>query len=100
MHLSWPRRIGRNGTNILSTCHCHPVVDCHPSSCERDVLPRFLARRYSLGYRHMIRWYVVGLWEVLDRMGYQYVMRMDEDSRILSAIPFDIFSLMAARGYQ
>ena len=48
----------------------------------------------------MIRWYVVGLWEVLDRMGYQYVMRMDEDSRILSAIPFDIFSLMAARGYQ
>lgn len=42
--------------------------------------------RFSVGYRHMVRWYVLGLWEVLDGWGYKYVMRMDEDSFILSPL--------------
>lgn len=54
--------------------------------------------KYSLGYRHMIRWYVVGLWETLEAMGYTWCMRMDEDSRILSPIDYNLFTHMASRG--
>lgn len=61
-------------------------------SVEWDLYPR-----YSLGYRHMIRWYTIGLWETLERLGYTWVMRLDEDSRLLSRIPYNIFSFMASR---
>lgn len=55
--------------------------------------------RFSLGYRHMIRWYTIGLWEYLERRGYDWVMRMDEDSRLLSPIPYNIFERMQGRDW-
>ena len=54
--------------------------------------------RFSVGYRHMCRWYVIGLWEVLAARGYEWVMRMDEDSRLLSPIRHDLFAHLAGRG--
>ena len=54
--------------------------------------------RYSLGYRHMIRWFVIGLWDTVDAMGYTHVMRLDDDSQLLSPIGYDIFSHVAAHG--
>jgi len=55
-------------------------------------------RRFSAGYRHMIRLYSVGLWPLVAAEGYEYVMRMDEDSMILSPIQYNIFAAMRARG--
>lgn len=46
---------------------------------------------FSAGYRHMIRLYAVGIWGIVAREGYQFVMRMDEDSFIRSPIPYNLF---------
>ena len=51
-------------------------------------------RKFSTGYRHMIRLFTVGLWDIIERLGYDYVMRLDEDSYIWSPIRYNIFQLM------
>lgn len=55
--------------------------------------------QYPLGYRKMCRWFSVTMWRVLDAMGYEYVMRMDDDSYILSPIPYDIFAFMSSNHF-
>ena len=56
------------------------------------------SRKFSIGYRHMIRLYTIGLWHIVAREGYEYVMRMDEDSFILSPISYNIFDRMRTEG--
>ena len=46
---------------------------------------------WSVGYRLMIRFYAVTVWSTLKRLGYDWVMRMDDDSFILSPVSYDIF---------
>ena len=38
--------------------------------------------KFSAGYRFMIRFYAVTIWRTLDRLGYEWVMRMDDDSSL------------------
>jgi len=47
----------------------------------------------------MIRFYAMRVWKVLHDMGYDYVMRLDDDSMILSEIPYNIFDFMAEHRY-
>lgn len=58
------------------------------------------AKKFSAGYRHMIRFFTSGLWEVVAQLGYDYVMRMDEDSFLWSPIRYNIFEFMTRRGYE
>ena len=51
-------------------------------------------RAYSTGYRHMLRFYTLGLWELVASEGYAFVMRMDEDSLIWSPIEYNLFEFM------
>jgi hypothetical protein len=60
---------------------------------------RFRAR-FSAGYRHMIRFFTVGLWPIVARQGYDYVMRLDADSYLLSPIRYNLFRFMHARGFE
>jgi len=53
----------------------------------------------SDGYRMMIRWYAVRIWPTLHDMGYKWVCRLDDDSLLLSEIPFNLFSFMRSRGF-
>ena len=53
--------------------------------------------KFSAGYRHMIRFFTVGIWEVAEDLGYQFVMRLDDDAYVLSPIPYNIFARMAER---
>ena len=57
-------------------------------------------KKFSAGYRHMIRFFTSGLWDVLADLGYNYVMRMDEDSFLWSPIRYNIFAFMAQNGYE
>jgi hypothetical protein len=57
-------------------------------------------KRFSVGYRHMIRLYTIGIWHIVAAEGYEYVMRMDEDSVILSPIQYNIFERMRSRGIE
>ena len=55
---------------------------------------------FSLGYRKMIRWYAIRLWHVMHDMGYEYVMRLDDDSFFFSEIPYNIFDFMATNNME
>lgn len=54
--------------------------------------------RWAEGYLYMIRWYAVTAWDVLERLGYEWAMRFDDDSFLLSPIPYDVFAAMRASG--
>ena len=56
--------------------------------------------QYSAGYRHMIRFYTTGIWQVVRDEGYEYVMRMDEDSLLWSNIRYNLFDFMASKGIE
>mmetsp|Transcript_15017 Transcript_15017/g.22561 ORF Transcript_15017/g.22561 Transcript_15017/m.22561 type:complete len:457 (-) Transcript_15017:107-1477(-) len=66
-----------------------------PNFIQVDSLPPM---PWSLGYRKMIRFYAVTIWSTLKTLGYEWVMRMDDDSFILSPIPYNIFDYMRASG--
>jgi len=51
--------------------------------------------KFSAGYRHMVRFFTVGIWEVAAELGYQYVMRLDDDAFVLSPIRYNLFTYMA-----
>jgi len=49
---------------------------------------------YSEGYRHMCRFHYKMAFEYLSERGYQWFMRMDDDSYILSCIEYDMFQFL------
>ena len=53
---------------------------------------------FSVGYRHMIRWYSCLVWPYLTDKGYTHVMRMDDDSYIYSVIKYNLFDYMRKHG--
>ena len=57
-------------------------------------------RMYSVGYRHMIRFFTVGLWRLAASLGYSHVMRMDEDSMLKSRVDDNLFARMERRGLE
>jgi len=55
-------------------------------------------RRWADGYLSMIRWYAVTCWDVLEALGYAWMMRFDDDSFLLSAVGYDWFDAMRSEG--
>uniref|UniRef100_A0A7S4WH00 Nucleotide-diphospho-sugar transferase domain-containing protein n=1 Tax=Alexandrium monilatum TaxID=311494 RepID=A0A7S4WH00_9DINO len=49
---------------------------------------------YSAGYRHMTRFHYKMVFEYLEERGYDWFMRLDDDSFILSCIEYDVFQFM------
>ena len=49
---------------------------------------------FSVGYRHMMRWFATLIWPYLAAEGYTHVMRMDDDSYIHTAIRYNLFDFM------
>lgn len=60
---------------------------------------------FSEGYRHMMHWYAIGLWDFFDQYSqetgcsYRYLFRLDEDSYLHSPIRYDIFDFMKSNNY-
>jgi alpha 1,2-mannosyltransferase len=53
---------------------------------------------FSIGYRHMCRWFGILIWEYLSIEGYSHVMRMDDDSYLHSKIDYNLFDYMREHG--
>lgn len=73
-----------------------------PQFLQQDNQSTWFLPDYSVGYRHMMRWYALKLYEYLrdtHPCRYKYVMRMDEESYIYSPIRYDVFSFMKTHGY-
>ena len=56
--------------------------------------------QFTVGYRHMCRWYAGKLFDFLNQMGYEYVMRMDDDSFLHSPIQYNVAEFMESNGYE
>jgi alpha 1,2-mannosyltransferase len=73
-----------------------------PASLKNDDPSLWFLTDYSVGYRHMMRWYALQLYEWLDHESpchYEYVMRMDEESLLLSPIRYDLFEYMQTHNF-
>jgi alpha 1,2-mannosyltransferase len=55
---------------------------------------------WNLGHRHMCRFYGITLWETVAKLGYDWVMRFDDDSFLLSEVKYDLFKHLADNGYR
>jgi hypothetical protein len=55
---------------------------------------------HSGGYRSMCRFYSRRLFGILHSRGYRWVIRLDSDSELPSALPYNLLDAMAARGAQ
>jgi hypothetical protein len=62
-------------------------------------------KKYSVGYRHMIRWFALKIWDFFYDLNqqqgcnYRYIMRLDEESYIHSPIEYDLFQNMKDHDY-
>ena len=55
---------------------------------------------FGMGYRHMMRFYAVQVFDIMRDMGYDWLIRMDDDSFIHSRIDYDLFEFMDRNGYE
>jgi hypothetical protein len=60
----------------------------------------WVAPHFSLGYRNMMRWYGILIYKYLTDMGYEWYMRMDDDSLLHSEINYDLFKFMYNNNYE
>jgi alpha 1,2-mannosyltransferase len=56
--------------------------------------------QYGMGYRHMIRFFALLVFDKLDELGYDWFMRLDDDSFIHSKIDYNLFEFMEKKGYE
>lgn len=56
--------------------------------------------KFSIGYRNMMRWYGVLIYKYLTDLGYEWYMRMDDDSLLHSRIEYDLFEFMHNNQYE
>lgn len=49
---------------------------------------------WSMGYRYMIRFYAVTVWELLKSLGFNWMIRFDDDSQLMSMVPYNLFERM------
>ncbi|CAB9510862.1 glycosyltransferase family 15 protein [Seminavis robusta] len=62
-----------------------------------EVPPKSPEMPWSVGYRNMIRFYAVTIWDVLSELGYDYVMRLDDDSNFMSPIAYNLFDALRSQ---
>lgn len=55
---------------------------------------------HGIGYRHMCRWYSIGLFRYLAGLGYKWVFRLDEDSEVLTPVKQNMMGWMESLGKQ
>ncbi|TAP31514.1 hypothetical protein EYR97_20205 [Alteromonas sp. KUL42] len=71
-----------------------------PSFLKSEEIPILWDGKYGLGHRHMARFYSVTIFHILSELGYDWFMRMDDDSFIHSKINYNLFEFMDRNGYQ
>lgn len=72
-----------------------------PSWLRNDDQSTWADERFSIGYRHMIRWFAIKIWDFFAAQpcNIDYIMRLDEDSFIYSPIKYNIFEFMKEHDY-
>ncbi|KYG81020.1 hypothetical protein MB14_14660 [Roseivirga ehrenbergii] len=77
----------------------HEVQFEIPSFLNRNEIPEKWDGIFGIGNRHMIRFYALQLFDILNDMGYDWFFRLDDDSFIHSRINYNLFEYMNQNGY-
>lgn len=77
----------------------HEIQFKVPNFLNPDEIPVLWDGKYGMGHRHMARFYYLSIFDILDGLGYDWFMRMDDDSFIHSKIDYDLFEFMDRCGY-
>lgn len=94
---------------IAAQASAHPTVGFHtlpstlwgpPAHVDAAHAATWHNPKFGLGYRNMCRLFSFLLHGHLRERKYEYAMRMDDDSFILSPIPYNIFSRMRERRWR
>lgn len=74
-----------------------------PPNCEELInnpnIKNWVDPKFSIGYRNMMRWYGILIYKYLSELGYEYYMRMDDDSILHSKINYDLFKFLYDNNY-
>lgn len=91
--------------DIAVVKHIIPSANALCIATQHWVAPRALhdwefmtGEDFGPGYRSMCRWYSMHMFEAMDYLGYEWVIRIDDDSVFPAPIPYDIVAIMEANG--
>jgi alpha 1,2-mannosyltransferase len=71
-----------------------------PLFLKKEEIPEKWGDLYGIGYRHMLRFYALLVYDILEKLGYDWILRMDDDSFIHSKIDYNLFEFMEKNGYE
>ncbi|MBE1300499.1 MAG: hypothetical protein GJ680_11415 [Alteromonadaceae bacterium] len=86
----------RKGRNEIQF---HELSFAIPSFLNPQEIPEKWDGVYGIGQRHMARFYSYSIFQILDDLGYDWFMRMDDDSFLHSKINYNLFDYMVSKGY-
>jgi len=78
--------------DLWSPPKCQTLVHSDPTT--------WICPKFSVGYRNMMRWYGILIYKYLKSIGYDWYMRMDDDSLLHSKINYDLFKFMVDNHYE
>ena len=83
----------------------HEVHFDVPSFLRKEEVPEFWQSqtgrsRFGMGHRHMYRFYSLLLFDILADLGYEWYMRLDDDSFVHSRIGYNLFEFMEKNDYE
>jgi alpha 1,2-mannosyltransferase len=91
-------RKGRREINFLKTEFNIP--DILPRHEVPEIWEDGRGTTFGMGHRHMIRFYGLQIFDIIDEMGYDWFARLDDESFIHSPIDYDLFDFMQRCGYE
>jgi len=84
----------RAGRNEIRFFHLHgDNWEIYPSDLKEEYFAK--VDRFSVGYKKMIRWYTIRIWEVLSTLGYTWVMTTVRSCHLFPTTFLHLWSEMA-----
>jgi alpha 1,2-mannosyltransferase len=72
----------------------HEIQFTIPEFLNKAEIPEKWDGVYRIGQRHMARFFCYSIFHILNELGYDWFMRLDDDSFIHSKIDYDLFQFM------
>ncbi len=78
----------------------HEIHFSIPKFLSKAEIPEIWNGQFGMGHRHMIRFYGLQIFDLLEGLGYDWFFRMDDDSFFHSKINYNLFEYMQGNGFE
>ena len=93
----------RKDRNEIKFINIPKELWCPPASSMEIIknpdIKNWCCPNMPIGYRNMIRWFGIHIYTFLHNLGYEWYLRLDDDSFIYSEINYDLFKFMIENNY-